>query len=65
MRNLVCRTGGRLHIHVTSDGLKKDNETFPDLRVSLKAQGLHAPLVERFVEIPTDITAGTVLLSMC
>ena len=51
--------GGRLHIHATSDGLKKDTETFPDLRVTLKAQGLHAPLIERFVELPMDVTAGT------
>ena len=50
--------GGRLHIHVTSNGCKKDDDTFPDLRVTLKTEGLHAPLAERFVELPVDITAG-------
>ena len=53
--------GGRFHIHATSDGLKKDAETFPDLLVTLKLQGLHAPLAERFVELPVDITAGVPL----
>jgi len=53
--------GGRFHIHATSDGLKKDAETFPDLLVTLKLQGLHAPLAERFVELPVDITAGVLL----
>ncbi|KAL0030394.1 hypothetical protein WJX79_000988 [Trebouxia sp. C0005] len=51
-------TGGRFHVHATSDGLKKDAETFPDLLVTLRLQGLHAPLAERFVELPVDITAG-------
>ncbi|KAL3160063.1 hypothetical protein ABBQ38_009778 [Trebouxia sp. C0009 RCD-2024] len=51
-------TGGRVNIHVTSDGLIKDNGVFPDLRVSLRSQDLHAPLVERMVELPMDITAG-------
>ncbi|KAL0047976.1 hypothetical protein WJX82_004829 [Trebouxia sp. C0006] len=51
-------TGGRFHIHATSDSLKKDAETFPDLLVTLKLQGLHAPLAERFVELPVDIAAG-------
>ncbi len=53
--------GGRFYIHATSDGLKKDAETFPDLLVTLKLQGLHAPLAERFVELPVDITAGVPL----
>ena len=58
---LAWYAGGRFHIHATSDGLKKDAETFPDLLVTLKLQGLHAPLAERFVELPVDITAGVPL----
>ena len=61
----LCHAGGRLHIHITSDGLKKDAETFPDLHVTLKTQGLHAPLVERFVELPMDITAGALPSQTC
>ena len=47
-----------MNIHVTSDGLTKENGVFPDLRVTLRSQELHAPLVERMVELPVDITAG-------
>ena len=54
----VFAPGGRVHIHVTSEGLTRDNGVFPDLRVSLRSQDLHAPLVERMVELPVDITAG-------
>ena len=50
--------GGRLSIHVTSEGLTRENGVFPDLRVTLRSQELHAPLVERIVELPLDITAG-------
>lgn len=53
-----------MNIHVTSDGLIKDNGVFPDLRVSLRSQDLHAPLVERMVELPMDITAGASLAAL-
>lgn len=53
-----------MNIHVTSDGLTKENGVFPDLRVTLRAQELHAPLVERMVELPMDIAAG-VCFSCC
>lgn len=54
----VSPPGGRLNIHVTSEGLTKENGVFPDLRVTLRSQELHAPLIERMVELPVDITAG-------
>ena len=53
--------GGRVNIHVTSDGLTKENGVFPDLRITLRSQDMHAPLVERMVELPVDITAGACL----
>lgn len=51
-----------MNIHVTSDGLTKENGVFPDLHVTLRAQELHAPLVERMVELPMDIAAGVLLM---
>ena len=54
--------GGRVNIHVTSEGLTKENGVFPDLRVTLRSQELHAPLVERMVELPVDITAGVLVM---
>ena len=50
--------GGKLGLHVHSDGLIKGGDTFPDLSITIKAQDLHAPLAERLVELPVDITAG-------
>lgn len=52
-----------MNIHVTSDGLTKENGVFPDLRVTLRSQELHAPLVERMVELPMDIAAGVASLA--
>ena len=51
-----------MNIHVTSEGLTKENGVFPDLRVTLRSQELHAPLVERMVELPVDITAGVLVM---
>lgn len=53
-----------MNIHVTSDGLIKENGVFPDLHVSLRSQDLHAPLVERMIELPMDITAGACLTAL-
>lgn len=45
-------------MHVHSDGLVKGGGTFPDLNVTMRMQDLHAPLCERLLELPVDITAG-------
>ena len=56
----VCTwpVGGRLQLHVHSDGLVKGADIFPDLNITMSAQDLHAPLCERLLELPVDITAG-------
>ena len=40
---------------VTSTGLRA---AYPDTRVRLRATSLHAPLIERTLELPFDIYAG-------
>ena len=47
--------GGRIWLSVTSQGLRG---VFPDTHIRVRGTSLHAPLVERVLELPFDINAG-------
>ena len=46
-------------MHVES---KRLGDPFPDLAVTISGRSIHAPLVERILELPMDIYAGLLLL---
>jgi hypothetical protein len=55
--------GGKVHVMVRASGVVNNDlvtqgPRFPNLYVSVKGSDLHAPLIERIVELPMDITAG-------
>lgn len=51
--------GGTLRISLKGKNLFLD-EQVPFLKATITGQNLHAPLIERFVEIPMDIQEGRV-----
>ena len=54
----ICgwRAGGRLEVAVACSGLGKHE--LPVLTVGLRGASIHAPLVDRLLEIPIDIESG-------
>ncbi|KAK9804274.1 hypothetical protein WJX72_004315 [[Myrmecia] bisecta] len=50
-------TGGCLDVHVTARGMGYPGRQ-ADTRIAIQARDLHAPLVERILEIPMDIYDG-------
>ena len=53
----VHGAGGRVRVHLRVKGLGVVGQ-LPDLRLTVGGDNLHAPLVERIVELPMDITEG-------
>lgn len=59
--------GGRVRVRVSSKDIHK---AFPDTKIVIRAMNLHAPLIDRLLEIPMDIHEGafrhsSILLSAC
>ena len=54
--------GGKLRVRVRATDLQADTSKglWPQLLISVAGQTLHAPLIERIVELPMDIHAGRV-----
>lgn len=56
-------SGGKLDVHIEADHII-DNDmdsfgpVFPHMKISVHGQNLHAPLIERIVELPMDIKTG-------
>jgi len=58
-------SGGRVRVIVSAAGiieneLAQGGARVPDLRISVQGQNLHAPLIERIIELPMDINSGRV-----
>ena len=56
---VVLGAGGRVRVHLRVKGLGVVGQ-LPDLRLTVGGDNLHAPLVERIVELPMDITEGDI-----
>lgn len=56
-------SGGKLDVHIEADNII-DNDMasfgpiFPSMRIAIHGHNLHAPLIERIVELPMDIKTG-------
>jgi hypothetical protein len=46
-----------VQLRVTCNGIRCDG-SHPDLRIVVRGSGLHAPLVDRLLELPFDISGG-------
>jgi len=58
-------TGGHLRVTVSATGvvendLDQGGPRVPDLSICVQGKNLHAPLIERIIELPMDIDAGRV-----
>ncbi len=49
--------GGHLEVRLIASRLGIP-DVWPDMRVDIRAHALHAPLVERLLELPMDISEG-------
>ena len=57
------RSGGKLSVHIEADNVVKndmasDGPVFPAMKIAIVGHNLHAPLIERIVELPMDIKKG-------
>lgn len=51
--------GGAVRVTVSGKDLFKENNT-PDLQVEITGKHLHAPMLERLIEVPIDLQEGRV-----
>ncbi len=51
----MCLAGGRVRVRVSSKDIHK---AFPETKIVVRAMNLHAPLIDRLLEIPMDIHEG-------
>ena len=57
------RSGGKLSVHIEADNvvnndMASDGPIFPAMKIAICGHNLHAPLIERIVELPMDIKKG-------
>ena len=56
-------SGGRLGVHIEADNVVHNDmatlgPVFPNMKIVVSGHNLHAPLIERIVELPMDIKTG-------
>lgn len=56
-------TGGQLGVHIEADNVVKNDmlaggPIYPSMKIAINGKNLHAPLIERIVELPMDIKSG-------
>ena len=56
-------TGGKLAVHIEADNVVKNDmlaggPIYPFMKIAINGKNLHAPLIERIVELPMDIKTG-------
>lgn len=59
----IEHTGGKISVHVkakdvTYNDFAQQGPLFPSMQIVIKGDNLHAPLIERVVELPLDIQDG-------
>ena len=56
-------SGGKLDVHIEADNVVRNDmatfgPVFPNMKIVVGGHNLHAPLIERIVELPMDIKTG-------
>lgn len=52
-----CCAGGSFEVHLSAQNVNAPG-VCPEVAATIQAQDLHAPLVERLLELPMDIYSG-------